>query len=415
MQNVLLKDLSGDGQAVLIDFETSKDMSIQQTATMTQMHGGAVGTPAYMAPERIAGLPGTADTDRYSIGVVLLLAFCPDLIEDVEGGTLPPLDALDKVEEDLFGWLVPKLRNLLADPLAEQEPAGTGSPLRGSLRPLPKIRDGWTRPTAREMLDLDFFSSSSSSALPFHWEQRADGQRARPVLLNEGDPTLGVLREMVAETRPAELGKGRDEGGEWNRLGLSEGNRHIEVSRAWRLENASLWKTYQDRVQRVNAELSHGPPRDALPAAKHSDPFREGLREGGANLPGDLREECAECFLMTGVPLKSVAGVLTNGINTGFAGQNSGAILSAGLFGAGVYFGEDIEKCDQCESLPLPCPALFCSVPVVFSSVQALTLFVSWLLLLLLGLHQTHALQLSAKHDLRYIRRCTSSCTVPMR
>ena len=113
MQNVLLKDLSGDGQAVLIDFETSKDMSIQQTATMTQMHGGAVGTPAYMAPERIAGLPGTADTDRYSIGVVLLLAFCPDLIEDVEGGTLPPLDALDKVEEDLFGWLVPKLRNLL--------------------------------------------------------------------------------------------------------------------------------------------------------------------------------------------------------------------------------------------------------------------------------------------------------------
>jgi serine/threonine protein kinase len=109
VQNVLLKDLSGDGQAVFIDFETSKDMSIQQTATMTQMHGGAVGTPAYMAPERIAGLPGTADTDRYSIGVVLLLAFCPDLIEDVEGGTLPPLDALDKVHlpaEELTRFLV---------------------------------------------------------------------------------------------------------------------------------------------------------------------------------------------------------------------------------------------------------------------------------------------------------------------
>ena len=76
VQNVLLKDLSGDGQAVLIDFETSKDMTIQQTATMTQIHGGAVGTLAYMAPERIAGLPGTTDTDRFSIGVVQRMVSC---------------------------------------------------------------------------------------------------------------------------------------------------------------------------------------------------------------------------------------------------------------------------------------------------------------------------------------------------
>lgn len=388
---MLLKQ--GQTSAVLIDFENVKDNSIDVTATATQ--GGILGTRVYMAPE--LNLPGagvlpSSNTDMFSIGVLLLLGFCPESIEDVEAGQISPVELLTQVttkagmldggqevsttrmgmpdggrllstvagQSQLGDWLANLIQKLLADPIPTVD-GGLRTTTTGSVQ--------HSRPTAREILDgqggSDLFSAapiltglSAASVLPFHWQhkQRVDVgggspvSRSRLVALSKSDPAVAVLRGMIAETRPQELGIGRDASRNpgWTHLGV--GNRHIEFSRAWRLEHSTLWTTYQARLKRVSEDLSRGPPLDALPAMKarkQSEGIRRGLQEGGKQLPGGLREECAEQFLMTGVPLKSVASVLENGLNDRFAGGNAGA-----LFGAGLYFAEDIEKCDQYTGAP---------------------------------------------------------------
>jgi hypothetical protein len=341
------------------------------TATATRA-GGVVGTRVYMAPE-LPDLPASSDTDMYSIGIVLLLAFCPELIEDVESERSHP--SPEWIEEEgqrlqLYGWLVELLKKLLANPMAadndELDSTSTSSTDSGSQRAseLPRSPAMHTRrnaravsitkrPSVHQILYDDeessqFFERKSGGdpAQPLHWKQ--DGSQL--VALNRDDPIVGILRDMIAETQPEQLGIGRDAATYPGWTHLDVGNRHIEFSRAWRLENLEVWGKYQARLTQVRKEMSRGPPLDALSAAK-SPPIRRGLREGGGRLPGGLRAAHAndynETFLMTGVPLHNIASVLENGCNEHFAGKNAGC-----LFGAGVYFAENIEKCDQYTRYP---------------------------------------------------------------
>jgi formylglycine-generating enzyme required for sulfatase activity/dienelactone hydrolase len=69
--------VTGDGAVKVLDFGIAKALTAADTggATMTS-HGATaagvvMGTPAYMAPEQIEGLPAQASSDIFSLGVVL--------------------------------------------------------------------------------------------------------------------------------------------------------------------------------------------------------------------------------------------------------------------------------------------------------------------------------------------------------
>ena len=64
-ENVFVAD---DDRAVLADFGIARSMSAE--AQQLTMHGVAIGTPAYMAPEQIDGLDLDARADIYSLGLL---------------------------------------------------------------------------------------------------------------------------------------------------------------------------------------------------------------------------------------------------------------------------------------------------------------------------------------------------------
>ncbi len=64
-ENILFRN---NGTPVLVDFGIAKDYSKQSNLTMT---GTSIGTPYYMSPEQIKGLPPDGRNDIYSLGVVL--------------------------------------------------------------------------------------------------------------------------------------------------------------------------------------------------------------------------------------------------------------------------------------------------------------------------------------------------------
>lgn len=84
------------GRIVLMDFGTGHD-----TAAAGQRPAGFAGTPVYMAPEVLAGQPASAQSDVYSIGVLLYHlvtarypvegATLPDLVEAHRAGRVSPL------------------------------------------------------------------------------------------------------------------------------------------------------------------------------------------------------------------------------------------------------------------------------------------------------------------------------------
>ncbi len=70
-ENVMFRD-AADGDAVLIDFGLS---SLRGEAALTAA-GTCVGSPSYLAPERLLDRPDDARADLYAVGVVLYEILC---------------------------------------------------------------------------------------------------------------------------------------------------------------------------------------------------------------------------------------------------------------------------------------------------------------------------------------------------
>ena len=71
--------LTVDGQVKIADFGIAKDLTFDDTSPLT-MAGDVIGTPHYLAPERLAGDAAAPASDIYSVGVVL---------HEIVGGTRP--------------------------------------------------------------------------------------------------------------------------------------------------------------------------------------------------------------------------------------------------------------------------------------------------------------------------------------
>ena len=73
--NIVLVPGPDGERAVITDFGLARS-SHQSSDGMTLTEaGGLLGTPAYMAPEQVAGLPASAASDLYALGVVLYEMF----------------------------------------------------------------------------------------------------------------------------------------------------------------------------------------------------------------------------------------------------------------------------------------------------------------------------------------------------
>ena len=66
--------IAGDGCAKVGDFGIAKSLEVASAADLTSTNQ-LVGTPAYVAPERVIGEPATLHSDLYAVGVVLYEAF----------------------------------------------------------------------------------------------------------------------------------------------------------------------------------------------------------------------------------------------------------------------------------------------------------------------------------------------------
>lgn len=69
--------LTSDGRAKVADFGIAKSLdrgSADDPPADATLTGVVLGTPAYVAPERLAGRPATVQSDLYAVGVVMLAA-----------------------------------------------------------------------------------------------------------------------------------------------------------------------------------------------------------------------------------------------------------------------------------------------------------------------------------------------------
>ncbi|HEY3686799.1 MAG TPA: serine/threonine-protein kinase [Streptosporangiaceae bacterium] len=125
--NVFLRD---DGRAVLTDFGIA---SLAGDAPLTRP-GSLVGSPAYMAPERIRGEPGAPPSDLWSLGATLyaLVEGRPPFDRSTPMGMLGAVLADDPAPPRLAGPLAgPLLRLLAKDPAARPDAAEMRAELTG--------------------------------------------------------------------------------------------------------------------------------------------------------------------------------------------------------------------------------------------------------------------------------------------
>jgi hypothetical protein len=169
--------------------------------------------------------------------------------------------------------------------------------------------------------------------LPDYWDKEKaksapDGFAA--IALDRTDPTFAALGRFLETDKAKLLTSGKD------RSGTSHDT--LKLACAWRLENPDLWYKYMSGVQMVGRDMEKIQTAGVTPAG--GAPVTTG--SVASSLPGKLRVDVNEAFLMHGTGGDVVLEIISKGMNERFAGTAAGAV-----FGQGNYFAEDAGKCDQ--------------------------------------------------------------------
>ena len=176
-------------------------------------------------------------------------------------------------------------------------------------------------------------SYSDFFALPVYWDKEKaksapDGFAA--IALDRTDPTFAALGRFLETDKAKLLTSGKD---------LS-GTSHdtLKLACAWRLENPVQWRKYMIGVLQVAKDMSKIQLAGVKPAG--GAPPMTGVVASA--LPGQLRVNVNEAFLMHGTGAHVLINILSKGLNERFAGSAAGA-----AFGEGSYLAEDAGKNDQ--------------------------------------------------------------------
>jgi hypothetical protein len=170
-------------------------------------------------------------------------------------------------------------------------------------------------------------------APPGYWDKKAaenaaDGFAA--IALNKTDPTFAALGRFLETDKVKLAASGAD------RSGTSHDT--LKLACAWRLENPSLWGKYMSGVQEVGKDMERIKAANVTPEG--GMPVMTG--SVASSLPGQLRANVNEAFLMHGTVSHVVLQIISKGMNERFAGSAAGT-----MFGQGSYLAEDAGKCDQ--------------------------------------------------------------------
>lgn len=163
--------------------------------------------------------------------------------------------------------------------------------------------------------------------LPSYWTKSIQSEQGwELVVLNQGsdEAVLHLLEEMLRPSNSSHLGHGRD-------CSAWPAYSRLKLQLAWRYQHPGLRRKYDTELQNL------------MQLRKRLKQFPEvhipvGFRESSSKLPGGVRSDVREVFLLHGTKSESLLNILSDGLNERYSG---------GLFGHGTYLAEDSAKCDQ--------------------------------------------------------------------
>jgi hypothetical protein len=206
-QNVLL---APDGRARLTDFGSAR---LAGQATMTQT-GALVGTPAYAAPEVLAGIRGDARADCYGLGMTLYFGLVGGL-PPRPGGGRPALPAAGdghhprERRADIPPWLDAAVaRATVADPNERFPSAGL---LAAALSPDAEWEDEWAATPRGGTCVICGTTEPFDLGVCPRCARRASA--ADDVLVFVDRSSRGVTRTTVLDTLADRIGSGTDAAG----------------------------------------------------------------------------------------------------------------------------------------------------------------------------------------------------------
>ena len=189
---------------------------------------------------------------------------------------------------------------------------------------------------ATKQRDELLLARTKARAMPDYWEKHIansspDGFAAIALDRTGCDRSTWAALERLLQTDPVKL---KQSGAD--RRGTTHDR--LKLACAWRLENPALWDKYMSGVQGVMNDMKRI-RQGRVASAGGAPPLTCRVADA---LPGDLRVDVNEAFLMHGTNAGVLFNILSQGMNERFAGTAAGA-----AYGEGSYLAEDAGKNDQ--------------------------------------------------------------------
>lgn len=165
-----------------------------------------------------------------------------------------------------------------------------------------------------------------NSDLPKHWSSKGR-QTSEFVLvpMRETSDEFSRIKRIFGLADPKDLGKGRDV-----QIHIPPYSR-LEVKHVWRIENPFIWRKYQLKNLHVKQELSNLAKRPGLKVKKIQTEMDKLWK-----IDSDVNEK----FFLHGTKPDFVKDIVSKGLNEHYSSIE-------GLFGAGIYLADRVEKIDQ--------------------------------------------------------------------